>query len=135
MLSIKSKLATIPTVSDFVEVSLGKIQAESTIQQCNILMKTEYDSQKNAHNEQKELYNNMKKNKQTLTVNERKGMQLKIDFFKRQRQSHQDAWLVLYQKLMLSIDQIKLTDPEFKHEHQESLEKIKEDFQNPKWRV
>ncbi len=132
MLSISAKLASL---SDFVEVSIEKEESKTTIEKCNALMKIEYDAQKAAHNEQKEIYTKLKTEKQNLTVTERKGLQLKIDILKQKRQTHQDAWLVLYEKLKLTIDHIKKTEPEFKHEHQESLDKIKEDFQNPKWRV
>jgi hypothetical protein len=136
MLSISnSNPKNLPSLSDFIKVVIEKEDLKSTFEKCINLMKEEYVAQKESHNSQKEHYNTLKTNKQQLTATERKALQLKIDVNKLKRQTHQDAWLVLYEKLKLLVEQIKTTEPEFKLEHQESLDKIKEDFQNPKWRV
>jgi hypothetical protein len=128
MVSISKKLASL---SDFVEVKIDQEQLNEIATKCLATMKEEYDSQKNAYIEQKDLYKTLKTNKDILTANERKSMQTKINELKQLRQSYQDNWLVLYEKLMLTITKI----PDYKLEHKEILEKIKGDFQNPTWRV
>lgn len=128
MMSISKRLSTL---TEFVDATIEKMDPQIVVNNCNKEMKTEYDAQKAAYIEQKELYTNLKTNKNVMSAGERKSAQKKIDELKKRRQAHQDAWLVLYEKFKLLIADI----PDYKNEHQESLEKIKTDFQNPTYRV